>query len=99
MNFIGQGLVGFVVHAENLLADFVGPAGEETSFGWRGPAFDADDAGDIHFVLAEEFEETVAGLIFAAAGDGKHLAAESGEILLWFGAPARDDLGLWRVER
>ena len=93
VNFGGERPVGFVVHAQNLLADFVGPAGEEAGFRRGCPAFDTDDAGDIHFFLAEEFEEAVAGLIFADGGDGNHLGAESSEIICGVGAAARDDLG------
>ena len=98
MNFRGQRVVGFVVYAENLLADFVGPTGEEAGLRWGGPALDAEYAGDVDFFLAEEFEQAVAGLIFADGGDGNHLGAQSGEIIGGIGAAAGDDLGFAVLE-
>lgn len=98
LEFGGQGLAGFVVHAEDLLADFVGPAGEESGFGRSGPAIDAENAGDVDLLVAEKFEETVAGFVFADGGDGNDLGAEGGEIVGGVGAAAGDDLGFTMLE-
>ena len=68
----GQGLIGFVVHAEDLLADFVGPSGEEAGFGGRGPALGGEDAGDVDFFGAEEFAQAMAGFVLADGGDGNY---------------------------
>ena len=92
VSFGGQRMDGFVVYAENLLASFVGPASEEAGFGGSGPAFDTEDAGDIHFFCAEEFEEAVTGFIFANGGDGKDFCAERDEIVGGVGAAAGDNL-------
>jgi hypothetical protein len=91
-------LVWFVVDTENLLADFVGPAGEETGFGGSGPGFDAMDAGNVDFFVAEKFEEAVASLIFADGSDGNYFGAEGGEIVGGVGAAAGDDLGFAVLE-
>jgi hypothetical protein len=98
VNFGRQRLAGFVVDAENLLADFVGPAGEEAGFSGSGPAFDAKDAGEIDIFLAKEFEQAVAGFVFADGRDGEHFGAEGGEIVGGVGAAAGDDLGFTMLE-
>jgi len=98
VNFSGQRLVWLVVNAENLLADFVGPAGEEAGFGGSGPGFDAVDTGDVDFFGAEEFEEAVAGLVIADGGDGNYFGAEGGEIVGGVGATAGNDLGFAVLE-
>jgi len=85
-------LVGFVIHAKNLLADFVGPAGEEAGLGRGGPAFGAEDARDIYFFLTEKLEQAVTGFILADGGDGNYFGAESSEIVGGVGATAGDDL-------
>jgi hypothetical protein len=70
----------------------VGPAGEEAGFGGSSPALCAEDAGDIHFFLAEESEEAVARFIFADGGDGNYFSAEGGEIVGGVCATAGDDM-------
>jgi hypothetical protein len=98
VNFRRQRLAGFVVDAENLLAYFVGPAGEEAGFSRGGPALDAKDAGEVDFFLAEKFEQAVAGFVFADGGDGNYFGAESGEIVGGVGAAAWNDLGFAMLE-
>jgi len=98
LNFGGQRLAGFVVYTENLLADFVGPSGEEAGFGRSGPAIDAENAGDVDFFVAEELEEAFAGFVFADGGDGNDFGAEGGEIVGGVGAAAGDDLGFAMLE-
>jgi len=98
VNFSGQRLIGLVINTENLLADFVGPAGEEAGLGGSGPGFNAVDARDVDFFGAEEFEEAVAGLVFADGGDGNYFCAESGEIVGGVGATAGHDLGFAVLE-
>ena len=98
VNFGWQRLIGFVVDAEHLLADFVGPAGEEAGFSGSGPAFDAKDSGEVDFFVAEKFEQAVAGFVFADGGDGGNFGAEGGEIIGGVGAAAGDDLGFAMLE-
>ena len=98
VNFGRERLAGFVVYAENLLADFVGPAGEEAGFGGSGPAFDANDAGEVNIFLAKEFEQAVAGFVFADGGDGDDFGTEGGEIVGGVGAAAGNDLGFAMLE-
>jgi len=92
VNLLWQRLVWFVVDAEDLLADFVGPACEEAGLGGSGPRFEAVDAGDVDFFVAEEFEEAVAGLIFTDGGDGKDFGAEGREIVGGIGTATGHDL-------
>jgi len=45
------------------------------------------------FLIAEKFEETVAGFVFTDGCDGKNFGAESDEIIGGVGTAAGDDLG------
>ena len=94
----GQGLIGFIVHAEDLLAYLVSPSGEEAGFGGRGPAFGGEDAGDVDFFGAEEFAQAMAGFVLAHGGDGNYLCAEGGKIVGGVGATAGDDLRFAMLE-
>ena len=92
MDIGGEIMIGLVVHAEDLLADFVGPASQEAGLGWRGPVLDAEDSGDVEPLGVEEAEKALAGVIVADGGDGKNLGAKSGEIIGSVCSAARDDL-------
>ena len=94
----GERLIGFIVHPEDLLADFVGPSGEEAGLGGRGPAFGGEDAGNVDFFRAEKFAQAVAGLVLADGGDGNYLGSERGEIVGGIGAAAGYDLGFAMLE-
>ena len=94
----GESMVGFVVHAEDLLADFVGPSGKEAGFGRGGPAPGAEDAGDVHFLCAEEFAEAITRQVITDGSDGNDLGAKGGEIVGRVGAAARHDLSFTMLE-
>ena len=83
---------GFIVDAQDLLGDGVGPAGEEARFGGSGPAFGANDTGSIDMAFTEGVDEASAGVIVADGGDGDDLGTQGGEIVGSIGATARNDL-------
>src|SRR5258707_13618838 len=56
----GEGGLRLTIHAENLLAHGVRPAGEEARLGWRGPAFYSRNSGNVHAFAAEIFKKRVA---------------------------------------
>ena len=85
-------LSGFVVHAEDLLADGVGPAGEEAGLGGGGPISRVNDLGSGNFLLTEDVDEVIAGVIAADSSDGDDLGAEGSEIAGGIGAAAGYDL-------
>ena len=94
----GERMGGFVIDAENLLSDGVGPASEETRFRGSGPTFGANDAGSVDVAFTESVDETSAGGINADGSDGDDLGAKGGEIVGGIGATARNDLGLAMAE-
>jgi len=83
---------GFIVDAENLLRDGVGPASEETRFSGSGPAFGTNDAGRVDVAFTESVDEADAGVIVADGGDGDDLGAEGGEIVGGVGTTSGNDL-------
>ena len=94
----GKGVAGFVVHAEDLLADFVSPSGEEAGFGRGGPAPGAKDAGDVHSLRAEEFAEAISGQVITDGGDGNDFGSKGGEIVGRVGAASGNDLSFTMLE-
>src|SRR5262249_49283316 len=46
-------MIGFVVHTQNLLADRVSPAGEESGFHGRSPLLGAQNSRDVHTFFAK----------------------------------------------
>src|SRR5215471_8504664 len=83
---------GFIVDAENLLRDGVGPASEETRLSGSGPAFGTNDAGRVDVAFTESVDELDAGVIVADGGDGDDLGAEGGEIVGGVGATSGNEL-------
>jgi len=90
-DFGGERVGRFVIHAKNLLGDFMGPAGEEAGFRGGGPVFGAEDAGDVKLLRAEEIAEVVAGFVFAYCSNGNDFGPKGGEVVGGVGAAAGND--------
>src|SRR5260370_3155080 len=68
----GEGSLRLTIHAENLLTYGVRPAGEEARLGWCGPAFHANNSGNVRAFATEIFEQRVTLGVLANCGDGKY---------------------------
>src|SRR5579859_1528065 len=79
LEFLAHGLrdwrTRLTVDAENLLADGMGPAGEDAGFGGSRPAFDAKNSRDIDMFASEVGDERITGRIDTDSTNGKDTRA------------------------
>src|SRR5260370_34435432 len=68
----GEGSLRLAIHAENLLTYGVRPAGEEARLGWCGPAFHANNSGNVRAFATEIFAPRLTLGLLANCCDGKY---------------------------
>jgi hypothetical protein len=95
---IGQGRSGFVIDAQNLLADSVRPSSEKTPFRWRPPALYAKDAGNVDTLASEMSNQRVASGVIADSCYGQDARAERSEIVGGVGTAAWNNLSFAMFE-
>jgi len=76
------------VDAQDLLADGVRPARENAGFCGRGPAFDAENAGDFDALVSKILDEGVSSRVVTDRSDGMDACTESRKIVGGVGAAA-----------
>ncbi len=76
LNGSRQRRLRFVIDAQNLLSHSVSPASEKTAFGRRGPAFHAENTGNINPLAAEVGDQCVACGVMTNRSDGQDSCAK-----------------------
>src|SRR5438445_531409 len=96
MNFLSDGVrqrrFRFVVDAQNLLSHGMRPAGEKAAFGWRGPAFHSENAGNIDSLPAEMSDQRLSRRVITDSGDGQDARAERCKVVGGVGSAAWNNL-------
>jgi len=92
LNSLGQMGSRLAINPKNLLTDRVCPATKDARFGWRRPASDTKNAGNVEMFAPETADQSVARWVVSNRSDGQHASAERGKIIGGIGAATGNKL-------